>query len=238
MKKRGIKQQVKEAEKTILSDDKEWFNAFMSENYPDYGRQKAKKPIPALRRRPVFTTLVSCVSVAVVIISLIFLWQGKFPATDNNQPRKSYEIKNEAHVDSDITELNSDLQGIIVAIDTAYELKNFDRIYDSVYNDNLYYKIEIEEYEEFFEKINIFVYVNPDYKNRKGIFGSEIKTDKSSDFTISYNENINDDDGLFTLKYFAFMEYGDMAVYIEYEQLSLDDQSNFFNFFAQAFKQV
>lgn len=241
MNRHSINRQRQEAEKTILEENREWIDNFMQENYPGYQRRqepREKQKVKNHRLRTIWFSIGSSMAAMVIIVvTLIFTWPLMFPVPPPNppDPPKKYLTENEVSVKSDLTELNADLEGFIIMLDTGYEDFVL-RTYDSEYGDTLYYEVTIIN-EDTVERITIYAYVNSLYEHQ-GETSEQNITASVGGFTIKYSEEVQDEGWAFTLICYAKFEYNDSAIYIDYKQLSLDEESNFFDFFEQAFQKT
>ena len=231
-----LKKVMKEAENQIREDNRAWFEGFMEENYPGYLARQEKEKIRKRKLRVLWVSLSSSMAaVAAIVVSLVLLLPLLFPAP-NVPPKKHYLAENERETTLELATLNATLPEMYLEFDAHYEGK-VRRFYDSVSSDTLYYKLNfVQQNEEIDEKVIIHIYVNSDYEKQKNIDSSIVKEMSIGEFDISYNELIEEESSLFTLTYLAVTQHGGITIYIEYEQLSLDEEGNFFHFFEQTFR--
>ena len=231
-----LKKVMKEAENQIREDNRAWFEGFMEENYPGYLARQEKEKIRKRKLKVLWVSLSSSMAAVVAIVaSLVLLLPLLFPAP-NVPPKKHYLLENEREVVSDLAEMNADLSEMYLEISAEYEGK-VRKVYDSISSDTLFYKLEFKQQNEFVdEKIIVYLYVNLDYEILMELEDSVVQTTSIDAFTITYNKKIIGADFPFLLSYHAITEYNGIAIYIEYEQLSLDEEGNFFNFFEQTFR--
>lgn len=222
MKRLTPKQQAKYAEKKILEENEDFYNEIVSAHYSM--EKKRTKYIVGWAGSAGFVILT-------VVLCLVFLLPNNSMPPDS---QKHYLLENEVSVASDLEELNSILEGFSLSIALGYEYL-VRRYYDAEFNDNLYFILSIEG-ENTFETISIYVYINPLYDRQKQLVEERIRVTKIGIFQVHYEENTSvDQDDIYTFNYAAKTEYEDITVYIEYEQLWFEDDTNFFNFFEETF---
>lgn len=231
MKKRSFKQQVKHAQKAILEQNKEKYEKLMDQYYSEIPKHAEKK---AFNSKTLFISL-SSVFAVFIIISLFTLWSIFFPSLDSTSA-KHYLTENEVYTEIDLLELNSNLNSFSIELQDIYNTK-IERVYDSESHDILYYKLQLINDDETFETIFIEIYTNPNFKNRKKL-PDDVNYKTLGEFNLIYNENIQDDEWAYIIKFLALTEYNDIMIFINYEQLSLDNQNNFFNFFMKTIKAI
>ncbi len=227
MKKNYIQNQAKDAENKILEDNTDFYNSVKSKYYPN---KTANKRIHILR-------LSYAVVVGLILIICLSVVLAKVLDNDlENDTNKNYLFQNEKNTVADLFELNGNLNDIFLDIDNnAYEF-NIVRVYDSISGDNLYFVMNIEG-SDFIENIEMYFFINPDYKHINKLEGNEIKTIQVNSLDIKYIEDISEDsDGLFNLNYIAQIDDNKSVIYIEYEQSWDENSTNFFNFLEQTIK--
>ncbi|MCL2798152.1 MAG: hypothetical protein FWD58_08895 [Firmicutes bacterium] len=224
----------KEAGDYVTEKNRPWFEDVMEEHYPGYKEQQKQKKIRKHRLRLTWISLSSSMAAVAIVVSLVLLWPLMFPISDD-PPGKHYLLENEESTASNLAALNADAKNFLLELDAACE-GEVRQWFDSVSGDILYYSL-IFENQDSLEAFKIYVYVNPDYKIPVGLEDAT-ETISLGKFEITYFKKIINDDWAFVLTYHAITEYSGVTIYIEYEQLSLDEESNFFNFFSQTFQVI
>ncbi|MCL2798044.1 MAG: hypothetical protein FWD58_08345 [Firmicutes bacterium] len=226
----------KEAGDYVTEKNRPWFENLMEEHHPGYKEQQRQKEIRKRRLRLIWISLSSSMVTVAVVISLVFLWPLMFPTTDS-PPGKHYLLENEESTISSLSDLNADIQNFFLELDVGYESK-IRHWFDSVSGDTLYYELDLGN-QDTLETIIIYIYINPYYENKedlKDINPADVNEIAVGEFIVMCNKVVEDKDWAFLLSYRAVSEHNGVTIYIEYEQLSLDEESNFFNFFEQTFR--
>lgn len=214
---RLLKKQAKRTEQKLLAENTENYDALVRAHYP--APVKKRKVLP-------FAILGGVGALAVALtLCLVFL----LPNTAENS--KLYKAENEESIVSTIDDINLSLENIRLATLPEYSYR-CTRTYDSQYNDTLYYEITAKN--DVVITVVIRLYVNPEYTRQDFISETAIST-QCGDFNVKYDKTYTEDSGLFTLSYKAESQVNDVTIFITYQQLSLDDTGDFFNFFAQTF---
>lgn len=214
---RLLKKQAKRTEQKLLAENTENYDALVRAHYP----------APAKKRKVLPFAILGGVGVAAIALTLCLVFL--LPNTAENN--KSYNSENEQVADCTVEKINTDLSVIQLLV-----LSNYTYVctytFDSQYNDTLYYEITAKNTD--FTTATIRLYVNPDYKDRQKAPETSV-TEQCGDFTVKYDKTYTEDGGLYTVSYTAESQVNDVTIFITYEQLSLDDTGDFFNFFAQTF---
>lgn len=223
MKKRSFRQQAKFAEKSILEKNKKRYEEFMDAEFPGYLAKKRK------RREIVF-------SISTVLVLFVFAFMGIFvtlpPSASGDSETKKYFSENIIFETLDLAGANLRLNGVKVNLDEKYTTL-IQRAYDSVSGDDLYYRFQATNEDITFETIDIEIYVNPYYEDKNSLKHEPI-TYLFKDVEMQYNLYVTDEDFAFTVNYKAVMEHDGWSMYIDYEQLSADEQGGFFGFLEQS----
>lgn len=215
---RLLKKQAKRTEQKLLAENTENYDALVRAHYP----------APVKKRKVLPFAILGGVGVAAIALTLCLVFL--LPNTAENS--KLYKAENKQLADCTVEEINTSLNTLQLT-----KLQNYiyigTRWYDSEYNETLYYEIKIND-DTAFTTATVRLYVNPDYDSQDSV--SEIAlTKQCGDFTIKYDKVCIENSGLYTVSYTAESQVNDIVIFITYQQLSLDDTGDFFNFFAQTF---
>lgn len=167
---------------------------------------------------------IACFLVAALTISLILYFSLK-PAS--LEP-PHYFTSDFAEVDSNLEELNADLELFELTVnENDYELK-IQKTYDSVSGDTLYYSLSFNQKNGFKKLFKLEIVVNSLYEHEPLIYDGFNET-KIAEYTVKYTEISELISGtLFsTVKCQGEIQIGKQWIYIEnYEEMSLG-QSTF-----------
>lgn len=222
MKKRGFKQQVKFAEKAITEENKEWYENFVKTQFPARKEEKRK-------RKKIMLSFSSVLAVVLVAVIGVCVTLPKTSAPE--EEGKFYYADNMRFEFVGIAEVNDILKDVYITANEIYAL-NVERAYDLISNDTLFYKIQLKNADETYENVTLEFYVNPDYKSEKSLENEPLEY-LFKNKTLTYNRKIIDNDWSYTIHYSAILEIENLEIYIDYEQFSIDEQSNFFEFLEQ-----
>lgn len=211
---RSLKRQAKETEKNLLAENADNYNALVKERFTS-NKSKAK-PIA------LFTTIGA--AVLALSLCLIFILP--------NMNSGFYTAANEVIFSTTSEEIESSVKGVKIAFLPDYNYSYY-RIYDSKSNDTLYYMIYING-DLSFESVYIRFYVNKRYKQRHSV-SRQAESKTVGAFTIAYDRTAEVDADVYKVSYKAEFKLRKADVFIDYEQMSLDDSDNFVNFFIQTF---
>lgn len=223
-----MKHSVSKEDKELLEQDKPWLDAFLQEHYGVVPKKKNAKKV--------WVTLTACAAAVALVLTLALCLPRVFRSSDTGKTdmngEKHYAAENRVTTKTDLSEVNNSLQNFSVLFSSDCMLE-VNRCYDSVYNDTLYYVVHYVN-EQTLEDIFINLYVNPDFACT-----SELELDKETTningFDLDYIHSFILDDPIYTVSYRVLTEYSGVTVYIEYTQLSLSENGDFFDFFAQTF---
>ncbi len=223
-----MKHSVSKEDKELLKQDKPWLDAFLQEHYGVAPKKKNTKRV--------WVTLTACAAAVALVLTLALCLPRVFRSSDTGKTdmngEKHYAAENRTTREVDLAEVNNDLQKILIEFSADYVL-DITCCYDSVYNDTLYYVIHGVN-EQTLEDVLVNLYVNPDFACT-----AELELDKETTnvngFDLDYIHSFIFDDPFYTVSYKSLTEYSGVTVYIEYTQLSLSENGDFFDFFAQTF---
>lgn len=213
---KNSKKLQKIADKSLNYLNDEEFLQTLKNNCKSNSQHNSIKP-----RKQFFTRkwvyLSSFALVAAVVSCFLFLP----PATKEKQ----YMAENLKSIESSIEELNKEMH--------YYQIHNkctVTKYYDSIYDDTLYYSVyyDIDNLESL--KIIIKINKNYNYEFPHAIYNQKIKY---KEFYLQYYENYTIDEDIY-----FFVSKGEISsdqeiLYIEYQGIGFDANSNFFDLLSQ-----
>jgi hypothetical protein len=232
MSKKALKKETKDAEKIILEENNDFYDNFMREHFP---KKTFKNNFVTMFAQHKLCAAISASTVIVAVLTLVLCLVFLLPTAPiiPNNPidpsvtipddKKHYLQENEIMVDSSIVELNANLSSIIFSIGDSFNILA-KRTYDSISNDTLFYSISLTDDE--LKKITFYVYVNKDYEHKR--INEENSTPALiNGFELDCYAQTMLDDIIYSHTAKALMTYEGITVYIEYNEMSLDEESNF-----------
>lgn len=164
--------------------------------------------------------VVSCTFVALLAVVLILLYTFK-PAPF--EPPIGYFEDKSIEVDSNLQELNGDLQLFSLTIDASeYDVKTT-RVYGSLSNDSFYYTLKFTANQGLSKKFTLDIVVNSNYNHKELDYINELKEVRVSDYTLKFTENLTLSDPPFsTVNCKGEIQIGTQWIYIyDYEEMVL-----------------
>lgn len=228
--KKVLQKQADIDHKSILDRNKDFYEKFVEEHYP----AKEKKEEPKYKRKLALISSSIAVIIVSVILCVILYNLPDEPNLPQNEPAiKEYLQENELNLDSDLSEANNELKKSRITFSDDFYC-NATLIYDSVSGDKLAYVLDIEN-ETTFEWVYLFIKVNKDYNHSKAITAP--KEIIINGLTVIYNETSILDDDIYVHTARAVIDTGEEIIYIDYDQYSFDEGSNFMSFLANTIKE-
>lgn len=232
MKIKKFLKKVAEEDRESLINDKDV--GFLASIGVDYNKKKVatqNEPTAsyyltasAFNYRTVLICLV-CFIVAAITVSII-LYNYFNPALVD--PPIHYFESNFEEVDSDLNELNADLELFSLAVDEDdYDLK-IKKTYDSLSGDSLYYTLIFSQLNTLMKSFKFEIVVNSFYKHKQLIYDEHIET-KIAEYTVKYTETYRpmSDTPFNTVICQGEIQIGKQWIYIKnYEEMTLG-QSTF-----------
>lgn len=163
-----------------------------------------------------------CSVCAVLLVAVCVSVFAYYNAQGNND-EKTYSFSNQEERNSDFSELNEV---------SAIKFKESEKssvicCYDKKYGDDLYYLV-LYNNEDTFDVVTVKALINPLYKQEINT-GLYDKTSSVGQYDLKYVENIKSKEGLFEITAYGVIEYKDEILLIDYEGVSLIEESNFLN---------
>lgn len=216
--KKRFEKRIEEDKKSMLTESDRAFLATLQDMVVErpQGEVLAK---PFNYKKPLIIS-VACFMVAALTVFLI-LWF----ALPSKPKGKVYFEDNFVEVRSDVTELNSDLILCSFEADENYSLEIF-KIYDSVSNDTLYYKLKMSD--DYGINIKLEIVVNKNYNHPAIIYGAETSGITISDYTLVYLQTVTPMPiggvSFNSVNCMGEMQIGNQWIYImSYEEMSLTE---------------
>lgn len=212
--KKQLKKQVEESERKLLEQDTDFRDCFKAEYCNGSASAKKKK---------IFASVSAAVACALCAV-LLMLFLPNIGLL-KRESEKEYFDSNAVEVNSDIANVNSYLDGIVLKNTEKFDYKAI-RVYDKKYNEILYFKIKNNKLMAF--DISIYFYVNKDYKDRNELSSGTLKTVNGIEYLVQ------DKSTAFDYIYKAQFTCNDITTYIEYQQ-STAEPDGFIEFLEQTF---
>lgn len=165
----------------------------------------------------------SVCSVCAVLLVAVCVSFFVFFNTHDIQEEKTYSFANQEERKSSLEELNRV---------SKIKFKETERssvicCYDKKYGDDLYYLV-LYNNEDTFDVVTVKALINPLYKQDINMSQYD-KTHIIGQYDLKYVENIKNKEGLFEITANAVIEYQGEILLIDYEGVSLIEESNFLN---------
>lgn len=209
----------------------DYLDQFENETFHQEVREELfPQPTPARKRiRPkqvwisfAATMAIACV-VLVCCLTLLTPSTGKPSGNPVKPPEKEYFFENEKQESCSLDQINSSLDGSI-----AFDIAQCEttRKFDSISNDTLYYQISYIN-EDMLEETKIQVYTNEFYQFDWNVSDANT-SDIIKEFYVHYLTSYHDQEFYFTVFTQAYITLDNAKIYVEYNGVSLDGQSNNF----------
>lgn len=160
------------------------------------------------------------VFLAVCVISLGSYFIFKKPA------EKVYLQENKVGTKITIAELQNDLPTFNFKQDSLNSIVRFD---DSLYKETLYYAVYFRDGLTD-ERLDVVIVTNNDYVYD---FVHEAYDANTEVFNMNYVESITEEDGIYMFSCAGEFSVQEYKIYVQYEGMGLEPQSNFINFLQQ-----
>lgn len=216
--KKRFDKRIEEDKKSMLTESDRAFLATLQDMVVEqpHGEVLAK---PFNNKKPLIISVACCMVAAITVFLILYFTlfskhQGTFYLTDN-----FVEVK------SDVIELNSDLILFSFEADENYSV-DISKVYDSVSNDTLYYKLAVTN--ELSLQIQLDIVVNKNYIHSDMGYWTETSDVTISDYKLSYLQTVTPMPigGMpFNLvRCMGEMQIGKQWIYIiNYEEMSLTE---------------
>lgn len=243
MRDKSFRKQIKQAQKEILDDNREWFDNFVSEHFPE--SEKKKEPGGFFGRyRAVWLSACACLMAAVIVLVgvAVFLPGGGSqtvpPPNYYNAwgwfPSKSLNLE---QLNAGLTEINVDIYGEGVDYGDSEVECGIDEFYDEATGDTLWCMLYLAYGGNDHAWIDIEIYPNPYFANTHKAGEDNISTNLGG-LSVIYSEKVEEDDGIFEIDSHAIIERGNTSVYIKYAGWSYRDSGKLLAFIERTIKAI
>ena len=193
MKIKKFLEKVAEEDRESLINDKDIeFLASIGVDYNKKREEAKKQPDSSYYRtaksvnyKALFASIACFLIVAITAVSLSLYFSLKPSPID--QPIKYFD-DNFVEVDSNLQELNGDLQLFVLAVDTVEYDVSVRKTYDSLSGDDLFFTLEVSANNGLSKKFALDIVVNKHYTHKELNYLAELKETQISDFTLKYYE--------------------------------------------------
>ena len=216
MKIKKFLEKVAEDDRESLINDKDIeFLASIGVDYNKKLEENKKKPeasyyltAPAVNRKA-FLISASCFLIIAIVLVLILYYSLK-PAPI--APPIGYLDVNNEKVDSDLNELNSELNLFSLVVDEEEYKISIKKTYDSLSGDSLYYSIT---FTGLMKSFKLEIVVNSLYEYNKNPYPDDLNEAQISDYTVKYTEISKPASGPFSeISCKGEMQIGEQCIYI------------------------
>ena len=231
--KKFLEKAAEEDRESLINDKDIEFLASIGVDYNKKREAAKKEPdssyyrtARAVNYKALFTSIACFLIVAITAVSLSLYFSLKSPSVE---PPIHYFDDNFLEVDSNLEELNSDLELFVLTVDADVYNVSIKRTYDSLSGDNLYYSLDFTAKNGLGKKFEFDIVVNKFYEHNELSYTLEIKETQFSDYTIKYYENFQSISGtpFVIIDSKGEVQIGEQSIYItKYEEKSLG-QSTF-----------
>ncbi len=171
------------------------------------------------RKRNWLIGVITVMIIAVLAFGTYLFW----PKTPRE---KHYLLENQKNSDITVAAINAEIDVLSVSNQSVISSLQFE---DTVYNEILYYQITFLN-DETGEQMDIILVTNSDYNY---IFNHNEYDKQNDTLNMSYTELFTEEDGIYTFDCQGEFAIDNIKIYVLYNGLSLESQSNFINFLQQ-----
>ena len=194
MKIKKFLEKVAEEDRESLINDKDI--EFLASIGVDYNKKReAAKNEPdssyylkakAVNNKLLFTGIALFLVVAITAVALSLYFSLRSPSVE---PPIHYFDDNFVEVDSNLQELNADLELFILSIDADEFDVDIKRTYDSLSGDDLFFTLEFTSNLGFSKKFTLDIVVNKFYEHDELAYTTDLNEIPFADYTLKYYEN-------------------------------------------------
>lgn len=168
----------------------------------------------------------TCVVMAIILVSVFAIAPliKENGDKDTAQPSKYYSYANRTEITASVTELNGVVNDIEFSEENLVEVR---KVTDTFYNETLYYIINYS-LNDGLDIFRIIIDVNTEYEYEYD-FGNKPynKFCDVNGYEIAYLEICEEGDGIYGFTGKAEIKNTSESIYIEYDGISLEQESNF-----------
>lgn len=166
----------------------------------------------------------TCVVMAIILVSVFAIAPliKENGDKDTSQPSKYYSYANRTEITASVTELNGVVNDIEFSEENLVEVR---KVIDTFYNETLYYIVNYS-LNDGLDIFRIVIDVNTEYEYD---FGNKPynKFCDVNGYEIAYLEICEEGDGIYGFTGKAEIKNTSESIYIEYDGISLEQESNF-----------
>lgn len=166
----------------------------------------------------------TCVVMAIILVSIFVIAPliKENGDKDTAQPSKYYSYANRTEITASVTELNGVVNDIEFSEENLVEVR---KVTDTFYNETLYYTVNYS-LNDGLDIFRIVIDVNTEYEYD---FGNKPynKFCDVNGYEIAYLEICEEGDGIYGFTGKAEIKNTSESIYIEYDGISLEQESNF-----------
>lgn len=166
----------------------------------------------------------TCVVMAIILVSVFVIAPliKENGDKDTAQPSKYYSYANRTEITASVTELNGVVNDIEFSEENLVEVR---KVIDTFYNETLYYTVNYS-LNDGMDIFRIVIDVNTEYEYD---FGNKPynKFCDVNGYEIAYLEICEEGDGIYGFTGKAEIKNTSESIYIEYDGISLEQESNF-----------
>ena len=230
MKIKKFLEKVAEEDRESLIDDKDI--EFLASIGVDYNKKReAAKREPdssyyrtakSVNYRVLFAGIACFLVVAITAVSLsLYFSLKKSPLNPSPvEPPIHYFDDNFVETDSNLQELNADLQLFSLNVDESMYSVGIKRTYDSLSGDDLFFTLEFVSKQGLSKKFIFDIVVNKNYEHDALTYTDELKEEQFADYILKYSENDQPTSGPFIIvSCKGEIQIGEQWIYItKYEE--------------------
>lgn len=214
LKKYLQKQAEKDAENLLTEEDK-LFCMQLAEDV----QEQPEIAINQKSRTAFWACIGSALVVALAAVIVIPIVLNRGPVNEFDEPDNEihYKEENIDHSVCNLEDMNSNLKEFQFIRQDNNDIYRYERYYDTVSNDNLYYDVKVTA---TLSEFDLYIVVNENY-NYEFDLGEELLTEQLTGYSINYKTVEVNTMGNAEIKYKGVVKLNTETVYIDYE-LSVD----------------
>ena len=230
--KKFLEKTAEEDRESLINDKDIEFLVSIGVDYNKKREAAKKEPDSSYYRtaksvnyRVLFAGIACFLAVAITAVALSLYFSLKSPSVE---PPAHYFDDNLVVVDSNLQELNDDLQLFIFTIDTVEYDVSVRKTYDSLSGDDLFFTLEITANQKISKKFRLDIVVNKFYAYKELTYTGELKEAPFSDYNIKYTEKSKAMSGtpFTTVECMGEMQIGEQWIYItKYNETAIGEST-------------
>ena len=231
--KKFLEKAAEEDRESLINDRDIEFLASIGVDYNKKREAAKKEPDSSyyltagtLNNKALLAGIACFLVVAITAVALSLYFSLRSPSV---VPPVHYFEDNFVEVDSNLQELNDDLELFTLTVDMGEYDVNIRKTYDSLSGDDIFFTLEFTSNQGLSKKFRFDLVVNKFYSYTELIYSGELKEAQFSDYTIKYTERVNtvSDATLIKVECLGEMQIGDQWIYITKYNETYIEQSTF-----------